>query len=365
VPLSKEALAAAAQVNRKFGAGTLVLASEVPELPPLSTGCLSVDIALGGGLPANQWVEFVGTESSSKTSLAKLTVATNQRRDPNFSTLWVGSEKYNAEWAAKFGIDNSRVHLASTNNMEKAYQILVEAAASKAYDLLVLDSYPGLISEAEDEKGMDEMTVGLGARRTNQFFRKVGSTMGRSLLDVERPVYGIFINQWRKKIGNLAPRADNRTTPGGEGKNYSFYVRLELSRTDYIDEPVPRKNMKRRVGVVVKVKTFKNKQTSPWKVGNYDLYIANAPLHGFHAGEIDVAKDLVISGVLYDVIERGGAGWYTLPGGERVRSEDALKDRIRQDLDLQALLDANIREIALGGSDLGDSQEDVPVDEAA
>lgn len=365
MPLSKEALAAAAQVNKKFGPGTLVIASEVPELPTLSTGSLSVDIALGGGLPANQWSEFVGTESSSKTSLAYLTIATNQRRDPNFTTLWVGSEKYNGQWAAKFGVDNSRVHLASTNQMETAYQIMVDTAGAKGHDLIVLDSYPALIAESENEKDMDEMVVGLGARRTNQFFRKVGSTMGRSLLDVERPVYGIFINQWRKKIGNLGPRANPNTTPGGEGKNYSFYIRVELSRTDFIDEPVPGKNMKRRVGVVVKVKTFKNKQTSPYKVGGYDLYIANAPGHGFRAGEIDVAKDLTTMGVLYDVIERGGAGWYTLPGGERIRSEDALKARIREDLDIQELLNANIRAVALGGSDLGDAQEDIPLEDAA
>lgn len=363
MPLSKEARAALTLVNKRFGAGTLVVASEVPELKPLSTGSVSVDIAFGGGLPANQWCEFVGTESSSKTSLAYMTVATNQRLDENFTTLWVGSEKYNAQWAEKFGVDNSRIHLAATNQMEKAYQIMVDAASSDAYDLLVLDSYPALIADAEEEKSMEEMTVGLGARRTNQFFRKVGSQMGRSLLDVERPVYGIFINQWRSKIGNLPPRADNRTTPGGEGKNYSFYIRAELSRTEFIDEPVPGKNMKRRVGVGVKVKTFKNKQTAPYKVGGYDLYIANAPQHGFHAGEIDRAKELWTHGVLYDVITNAGS-WFTLPDGTQVHGKDAGYERIRSEVDLQELLDKHIRAVALGG-DLGDDQEEIELEDAA
>lgn len=362
--LSKEARAAQALVNKKFGAGTLVLASDVPELRQLSTGSLSVDIAFGGGLPANQWAEFVGSESSSKTSLAYMTVATNQRLNPDFTTLWVGSEKYNGAWAEKFGVDNSRIQLAATNQMERAYQIMIEAAGSQAHDLIVLDSYPALIPDAEEEKDMDGMTVGLGARRTNQFFRKVGSQMGRSLLDNERPVYGIFINQWRKKIGNLAPRQDDRTTPGGEGKNYSFYIRAELSRTEFIDEPVPGKNMKRRVGVGVKVKTFKNKQTAPYKVGGYDLYIANAPQHGFRAGEIDRAKELMTHGLLYDVIAAGGGGYFTMPDGQRLHGRDASLLRIREDVGLAELLDREIRATALA-SDLGDDQEEIVLAEAA
>lgn len=361
--LSKEARAAQALVNKKFGAGTLVLASEVPESPKLTTGSLSVDISFGGGLPANQWAEFIGTESSSKTSLAYMTIAANQRINPEFTTLWVGSEKYNADWAAKFGVDNSRIQLAATNQMERAYQIMVEAAGSKAHDLLVLDSYPALIPDAEEEKDMDGMSPGLGARRTNQFFRKVGSQMGRSLLDVERPVYGIFINQWRKKIGILAPRADNRTTPGGEGKNYSFYIRAELSRTEFIDEPVPGKNMKRRVGVVVKVKTIKNKQTAPFKVGGYDLYIANAPQHGFRAGEIDRAKELWVHGLLYDVITVNGS-FFTLPDGTKVHGKEPGQARVREDVGLQELLDRQIRAVALG-DDLGDDQDEIVLEDAA
>lgn len=359
MPLRKEAIAVQAQINKRFGPGTIVIASDVPDLPVLSTGSLSVDIAFGGGLPANQWVELVGTESSSKTSLAYMAVAHNQRCDPGFSTLWIGSEKYNTAWAANLGVDNSRVALASTNSMELAYQLMVDAAGSKVYDLLVLDSYPALIAEGEEEKDMDEMVVGLGARRTGQFFRKVGSQMGRSLLDVERPVYGIFINQWRSTIGG-PPRADNRTTPGGSGKNYSFYIRAELSRTEFIDEPVPGKNMKRRVGVVVKVKTFKNKQAAPYKVGGYDLYIANAPAHGFRPGEIDRAKELFTHGLLYDVIEAGGGGYYTMPDGERIRSKDAVYERVRQDAGLQELLERHIRTEALG-ADLNDVAEDDPV----
>lgn len=362
MPLSKEARAAGALVNKRFGAGTIVVASEVPELKTLSTGSVSVDIAFGGGLPANQWAEFVGTESSSKTSLAYMAIAHNQRIDPNFTALWVGSEKYNGQWAAKFGVDNSRIQLAATNQMEKAYQIMVDAAGSGAHDIIVLDSYPALIPEAEEEKDMDEMTMGLGARRTNQFFRKVGSQMGRSLLDVERPVYGIFVNQWRKKIGG-PPRADDRTTPGGEGKNYSFYIRAELSRMAFIDEPVPGKNMKRRVGVTVKVKTFKNKQTSPYKVGGYDLYIANAPGHGFRAGETDRAGELQVHGLLYDVIETKGS-WYGLPDGTQIQGKESLYDRIRQDFGLQEMLDRQIRAVALG-ADVADDQEDIVLEAAA
>lgn len=345
--LSTDALAVAATINKKFGAGSLIIASDIVTAPPLTSGSLSVDIALGGGFPQNQWSEVIGRESASKTSLAYMCLAANQRLNPDFTTIWVGSEAYNAKWAAGLGVDNSRVHLAPTNRMEQAYEILIEAANSKAYDLAVLDSYPALVAKDEDEKTMQDMVVGLGARRTGQFFRKVGSSMGRSLTDPERPMVGLFINQFRKAIGTFSPMGTPNTTPGGEAKNYAFYVRVELSRTEYIDEPIPGKGMKRRVGQSVKVKAIKNKQAAPHQVGGYDFYFENAPGHGFKAGEHDHVKELVTLGVLYDQINRRGA-WYDL-AGHTFKGTDAMVTALREEQELQQQLEADIRAVALGG----------------
>lgn len=366
MPLSKDALAVQAQINRKFGDGTLVLAADVPTRKPLTTGSLSVDIALGGGWPSNQWSEIVGKESSSKTSLAYMTLHANQQLDPHFMTLWIAAEAYNKKWAASLGVDNSRVHLASTNQMEKAYEILVRAADSRAYDLLVLDSYPALVADQEEEKSMEDMVVGLGARRTGQFFRKVGSSMGRSLVDEEKPVVGLFINQYRKAIGAYSPQGTPNTTPGGEAKNYAFYSRLELSRTEYIDEPIPGKNMKRRVGQTVKARAMKNKQAPPQKVASYDFYFENAPQRGFRAGEHDVAKELVTMGVLYDQIHQRGGGWFDV-AGESFKGLPALTAGLRENLDLQGELEAQIRAVSLGegGISLSEVEDEPEMEDAA
>jgi recombination protein RecA len=343
-------------VNKKLGPGSLVIASDIPARTPMTTGSVSVDIALGGGWPPNQWSEIIGRESSSKTSLAYMTLRANQERDPDFTALWVAAEAYNEKWARNLGVDNSRVHIAPTNKMEKAYEILITAAESNAYNLLVLDSYPALVADQEDEKTMEDMVVGLGARRTGQFFRKVGANMGRSILDDQKNVVGLFINQFRDAIGGFSPRGTPQTTPGGQAKNYAFYARAELSRTEYIDEPVPGKNMKRRVGQTVKVKVVKNKQSAPHKVAGYDFYFENAPQHGFSAGEHDVAKELVTMGVLYDLITARGGGYYDV-AGESFKGKDALLSGLRENIGLQEELTTAIRREALGAGATPISQE--------
>jgi recombination protein RecA len=228
--------------------------------------------------------------------------------------------------------------------------------------LLVLDSYPALVADQEDEKTMEDMVVGLGARRTGQFFRKVGSNMGRSILDEKANVVGLFINQFRDQIGGFSPRGTPQTTPGGQAKNYAFYARAELSRTEYIDEPVPGKNMKRRVGQTVKVKVVKNKQAAPHKVAGYDFYFENAPQHGFRAGEHDVAKELVTMGILYDQITARGGGMYDV-AGESFKGQPALLAGIRENIGLQEELSKAIMQVALGEGSTPLSQEPYVDDE--
>ena len=207
-----------AKINKKYGTDTIVLASEIKEgTGRLTTGSISFDVALGGGWPINQWHELVGEASNGKTAIALKTIAANQKRDPQFTTVWVAAEQWVPSYAEMCGVDVSRVYVISTNIMEEAYEAVIEITQSKSVDCIVIDSLPALIPTSEDEKEMEESTVGRGALLTNKFFRKVGKASKRSLTEPERPFIGLLINQWRSKIGVMY--GDPRTTPGGLGKD--------------------------------------------------------------------------------------------------------------------------------------------------
>lgn len=337
--MDPDVAALVAKINKRYGDNTLILASDVPPPPRYPSGSLSLDIALGGGWPANQWAEVIGQESSGKTAVVLKTVAANQAADPAFTAWWVAAEGYDEAWAASLGVDNNRVLLHMTCSMEEAYAGMLDAARSRAVDAVILDSYPALIADLEEEKGMDELQVAIGARLTGKFFRKAGAATARSLAGTERPLLGLVINQWRDKIGGFSPQGTPRTSPGGNAKNYAYFVRVEVSRADYIDETRPGKGAA-RVGQVIKARTIKNKSAAPHKIATVDFYFDDAPLLGFRQGDYDTAKELITMGVLYEAIERAGA-YYTV-AGERVKGKDALLDLLRGDLTTQEHLRGDI-----------------------
>lgn len=339
--------ALAAQINKKYGADTLVLGSQIPPLPRFTSGSLSLDIALGGGWPANQWSEIIGRESSGKTAIVLKSVAANQATDPDFTALWVAAEGYDRDWATALGVDNSRMLIVRTRAMEKAYSSMLDAASSRAVDAVVLDSYPALIPDLEAEKGMDELQVSLGARVSGKFWRKAGPATARALDGTERPMMGLIINQWRSNIGAFSPQGTPTTTPGGNAKNYAFYVRLEVSRTEYIDEPRPDKGSV-RVGQTIKSRTIKNKSAAPHKIATTDFYFADT-LSGFRQGDYDTVKELITMGVYYDVITRAGA--YYDVAGLRARGRDGMVELLRGDLTAQEQLREQILQRAFPDKD--------------
>jgi len=265
----KDVSAIAAEINKKYGSGMVVRGSEVTDpIPRIPSGSLSIDLVLGGGWPANQWSEIIGDESSGKTAVALKTIAANQRRDPDFVAVWVAAEKWVVEYAEMCGVDPTRVFVVETNDMETAYDAVIAFAASKEVDLIVIDSLPALIPGDEDEKTMEGSTVGRGALLTGKFFRKVGKATKRSLTEAERPVAGIMINQWRQKIGVMY--GDPRTTPGGVGKNYAYFIRAEIRRGDWV-EIGPAKD-KTRIGQTIQLRTIKNKTAPAQRVAFVDYY---------------------------------------------------------------------------------------------
>jgi recombination protein RecA len=322
------------QVNKRLKADILVYASEVPTFRRVTTGSLAFDLMLGGGWPLNCWNEIVGQESSGKTAMAMKTIAANQAIDPDYRALWVASEDYNAQWASALGVDNDRVLLANTNIMEDAYDIVVEALDKQAFDAVIIDSYPALIPTAEIEAVMDDWVVGLGARLTNKLMRKSPAAQRRTV--EERSCLALIINQWRDRIGVMF--GDPRTTPGGKGKNFSFFTRVEVARDTWIEEN------KVKVGQFIKARTMKNKTAPPNRVATVAFYFEEHP--PFHPGDYDNVQEMWSIATTYDIFERHGA-WYHF-GDRKWNGKDPVLQSLREEPDLLGKVDAQVRHFVLG-----------------
>ena len=341
--MNKDAMAVVNKINKDYGVGTIVLGSDIIASPPrFTSGSLSIDVALGGGWPPNQWHEIIGEASNGKTALALKTVAANQRRDPEFTTVWVAAEEWVTGYAELCGVDASRVYVVSTNIMEEAYGAVIKFAESKAIDCIVLDSLPALVPSAEDDKEMDESTVGRGALLTNKFFRKVGKASKRSLVAPERPFIGIVINQYRMKIGVMY--GDPRTTPGGLGKDYAFFTRTEVRRDEWIESGTGQE--KRRIGQSIKARIIKNKSAAPSQVATVDFYFSEG--ENVSAGEFDFAKEVIAMGIINKVITRAGA--YYRYAGRQWQGSDAMLSSIREEIDLKETLERDVLDSIKAGS---------------
>jgi len=349
--MNDEAKKIVAQLNKKFGNNVVVIASDIRSdlVPRITSGSTTLDYVLGGGFPGNQWNELIGEPSHGKTAVALKTIAANQRLNPDHTTVWVAAEQWVPEYAEMCGVDTKRVIVIETNVMEEAYQAVIEFAESKSVAAIVIDSLPALSPAPEMEKDMNEMTVGRGALLTNKFFRVVGSAIKRSLVEDERPVLGLIINQYRMKIGVM--HGDPRTTPGGEGKNYAFFTRCEIRRDEWIE--VGPSGNKVRIGQRIKVRTLKNKTAPPQRVAYFDFFFAEGG--PCLPGEYDFAKEIVALAVVKGIIDRKG-GWYHY-GERKWQGIEPVIDSIRSEIDLKE----ELQKIVLSSSDVpmaGDSNDD-------
>jgi len=337
--INDEAKKIAAQLNKRFGENVVVVGSDIRSdlIPRITSGSTTLDYVLGGGFPGNQWNELIGEASHGKTAVALKTIAANQKLNPEHTTVWVAAEQWVPEYAIMCGVDTSRVIVIETNIMEEAYDAVIAFAESKSVDAIVIDSLPALSPAPEMEKNMDEMTVGRGALLTNKFFRVVGSAIKRSLVEDERAVLGIVINQYRMKIGVM--HGDPRTTPGGEGKNYAFFTRCEVRRDEWIE--IGPSGNKTRIGQVIKVRSLKNKTAPPQRVAYFDFYFA--PGGDCAPGEYDFAKEIAAMSVLNEIVERKGAWYYY--GERKWQGTDALIASIREEIELKEELAKKVVEL--------------------
>jgi len=322
------------RVNKKHP-GVLRYASTLQTFQRVTTGSLAYDLALGGGWPLNVWNEIIGLESHGKTVMAIKTLAAQMLRDPDYKALWIASEDFNAEWARTLGMDTERTVLAATNVMEEAYTIMVEALDSQLFDAVVLDSYPALVPTVETEAAIEEWQVGVGARLTNKLMRVSTPAMRRE--PDERNCLCIIINQWRDRVGVMF--GDPRTTPGGKGKNFSFFTRIEVVRDGWVE------HNKVKVGQTMKIRTMKNKTAPPSRVAVTDFYFDNAA--PFHAGEYDIVAEVWNIATTYDVITRRGSRYDY--GGQTWVGKEPVLQSLREDLDLRREVDTEVRKLVLAG----------------
>lgn len=326
--INVEALKIMAQINKRFGESTVVIGGDIRGdlISRVTTGSNTFDYILGGGFPSNQWNELIGEPSHGKTAIALKTIAANQALNPDHLTVWVAAEQWVPEYAKMCGVDTSRVIVVETNIMEEAYDAVIAFAESKSVDAIVIDSLPALVPGPENEKNMDEFTVGRGALLTNKFFRKAGAAMKRSMIENERPILGIIINQWRMKIGVM--HGDPRTTPGGVGKDYAYFTRCEVRRDEYIE--VGTGVNKSRVGQRIKIRTLKNKTAPPSRVAYVDFYFS--PHSIYEAGDYDTAKEVASMAIVKQIVDRKG-GWIYY-GEQKWNGQEAFVNSLREQVDL-------------------------------
>ena len=278
------------QIDRQFGKGSIMRLGDdyIPTMDNvISTGCLSLDVALGvGGIPKGRVVEIYGPESSGKTTLALHIVAEAQKAG-GFAAFIDAEHAVDPDYSKKLGVNTEELLISQPDTGEQALEICETLVRSGALDVIVIDSVAALVPRAELEGDMGDSHMGLQARLMSQALRKLTGTVSRSNTTV------IFINQIREKIGVMFGNPE--TTPGGRALKFYSSVRLEIRRITTI------KDGTEMVGSRVRVKVVKNKVAPPFKKSEFDI------MYGLGISYVGDIIDLAVEG---NIVEKTGA-WYS------------------------------------------------------
>jgi len=331
------------QIERNFGKGSVMKLGEreVVEIDAISSGSLSLDIALGiGGLPKGRIVEIYGPESSGKTTLALHVIAEAQKKGG--TCAFVDAEHaLDPVYAKKLGVNTDEMLISQPDNGEQALEIADTLVNSNAIDVLVVDSVAALVPRAEIEGDMGDSHMGLHARLMSQALRKLTGSISRSQSLV------IFINQIRQKIGVMFGNPE--TTTGGNALKFYASIRMDIRRIGAI------KDRDEIVGNQTRVKVVKNKLAPPFKTVEFDI------MYGEGISKNGEILDLATKDGL---VEKAGA-WYSY-NGERIGQgrENAkiyLKDNPGVALEIEeSIRSQNKEQVTKAEDELKDNKEDLP-----
>ncbi|MDD3284878.1 MAG: recombinase RecA [Patescibacteria group bacterium] len=281
----KAADAAMSQIQERFGQGSIMKMGSVhfTDVEAISTGCLSLDIALGvGGVPKGRVIEIFGPESSGKTTLAQHIVAEAQKAGGVVAFIDV-EHALDPAYAKKIGVNIDDLILSQPDAGEEALEILETLIRSNALDVVIVDSVAALVPQAEIDGEMGDMQMGLQARLMSKALRKITPIVSKSRTVV------IFINQVRMKIGVFFGNPE--TTPGGKALKFYSSIRIEVRRAAVI------KKKEEIVGNRVNCKIVKNKVAAPFTTCQFDIM--------YNEG-ISLAGDVLDLGLKYEVINKSG-----------------------------------------------------------
>lgn len=322
----QKALAAAlGQIEKQFGKGSIMRLGEdrSMDVETISTGSLSLDVALGaGGLPLGRIVEIYGPESSGKTTLTLQVISAAQREGK--TCAFIDSEHaLDPIYAKKLGVDIDNLLCSQPDTGEQALEICDTLTRSGAVDVIVIDSVAALTPKAELEGEIGDLHMGLAARMMSQAMRKLAGNLKNSNTLL------IFINQIRMKIGVMFGNPE--TTTGGNALKFYASVRLDIRRIG------PVKNGEEVIGNETRVKVVKNKIAAPFKQAEFQILYGEG---------INICYELIDLGVKYKLIEKSGA-WYSYHGEKIGHGKANVAIYLKEHRQIYSELDKKLRAMLL------------------
>lgn len=295
------------QIEKQFGKGSIMKLGEGTNsnVECIPTGSISLDIALGGGLPKGRIIEIYGPESSGKTTLALHAIAEVQKTGG--TAAFVDAEHaLDPAYAQKLGVKVDNLLVSQPDNGEQALEITETLVRSNAVDIIVVDSVAALVPRAEIEGDMGDSHMGLQARLMSQALRKLTGVINRSNTTI------IFINQIRMKIGVMFGNPE--TTTGGNALKFYASVRMDIRRISQI------KQGEEIIGNRTKVKVVKNKIAPPFRIAEFDIM--------YNQG-ISKSGDILDLAVEHEIVEKSGA-WFAYNDEKIAQGREAAKKYLEE-----------------------------------